>query len=118
MSNRIQIITHKGQKVLLVDNSNLKSAEIISNIQALTKMMIDHKLLLTCMDVSNTATDEAIKQAGKESHDRIHTALGQTYSAVVGVRGIQKILANAMSKGQCFAETREDALNWLVEQTQ
>jgi len=116
MADRIQIITHKGHRILSVDNSNLKSAEIVANFPTITKMSIDNKLLLTYMDVSNTTTDDAIKQAGGESHAKVQAALGQTYTGIVGIRGIQKILANAMAKGQCFATSREEALDWLVEQ--
>ncbi|MBP1627942.1 MAG: hypothetical protein H6Q00_2417 [Holophagaceae bacterium] len=116
MSNRVQIITHKGKKIVFVDNSNLTPAEIIANFPIFSKLAIDNKIRLVCMDVTNTTTDDNIKKAGAETHAKMTAALGHTCSAIVGIRGIQKILANAMQKGQCFAETKEQALDWLVEQ--
>nr|WP_320134022.1 hypothetical protein [uncultured Holophaga sp.] len=116
MSERIQAITHKGKSIIIVDNSNLTPAQIVANFPLFSKLAIDRKIRRVCMDVTGTTTDESIKKAGAETHDKMNAALGHTYSAIVGIRGIQKILANAMQKGQCFAETREQALDWLAEQ--
>ncbi len=117
MLDRVKVITHKGKKVIFVDNSNLKPAEIIANFPIFLDLAISQKINLVCMDVTNTMTDDAIKQAGAENHAKMDAALGKHYSAIVGIRGIQKILANAMQKGQCFAATKEEALDWLVAQS-
>ena len=85
MSDRIQIIVHKGHKILSVDNSNLKPAEIVANFPIITKMSLDNKLLLTVMDVTNTTTDDSIKKAAGESHAQIEAVLGQTYTAILGI---------------------------------
>ncbi|MBP1627941.1 MAG: hypothetical protein H6Q00_2416 [Holophagaceae bacterium] len=118
LSDRVQIITHRGHKIVFVDNTGLKPAEIIALHPILTKMAIDHKINLICNDVTNTTSDEGVKKSAQESIAATTSALGKIHSAIIGIRGIQKILANAMVRDQYFASDKEDALDWLVKQAE
>jgi len=116
VSERIRIINHKGIKVLFVDNSGLTTSEIVSSFPRRTKLAIENKIVRTFIDLTNTTTDDRIKQAAHDSQAEILEALGQNWIASTGIRGIQKILANAAVKGQYFAANQEEALDWLVQQ--
>ena len=116
MSERIQIIIHKGHEILCVDNSNLKSAETVENFINMQRMAIAHKINLHYMDISNTTADEVIKKAGIDASTACRAALGELHCAVVGARGIQKILGNAMNKGVHYSDSKEEGLDWLVKQ--
>jgi len=118
MSDRVQIVTHRGHKIVWVDNSGLKPAEIIALHPLVTRTMIEQKVNLICNDITNTTSDEGVKKSAQESNTQTTAVLGKTHSAIVGIRGIQKIIANAMVKDQYFASDKADALDWLVKQAE
>lgn len=116
MSDRIKVVSHKSQSICLADYSGLKPQEIVDLLPLVSKIMIGQKIRLICNDVTNTTTDDQVKKAVGECIGSIVQANGPVHSAFVGIRGIQKILANATQKGQYFASDQTDALDWLVRQ--
>ncbi|MBP1627940.1 MAG: hypothetical protein H6Q00_2415 [Holophagaceae bacterium] len=118
MSERVQIITHKGHKIMFADTSNLKPAEIVDLIHASTQPMLAEKITLLCTDVTNTTTDDSIKKAAAESLAKVTAANGKVHSCIVGIRGIQKIIASAIVRDTYFPSSKEDALDWLVKQAE
>ncbi|WP_005037715.1 hypothetical protein [Holophaga foetida] len=116
MSSHVQVIIHKGHKILFADCSGLKPAEIVAEINGSTQVMIAQKINLLCNDISNTTSDDSIKRAAAESVAKVTAANGKIHSSIVGLRGIQKILANAIVRDTHFASSKEDALDWLVKQ--
>jgi len=116
MSSRAQVITHKGHKILFVDCAGLKPAEIVAEINGSTQPMIDQKINLLCNDVANTTTDDSIKKAAAESMAKVTAANGRVFSSIVGIRGIQKIIASAIARDTYFASSKEEAFDWLVSQ--
>lgn len=119
LSDRIKVIDYKGHKILCGDSSGLKPAEIVALLPEISRIMIEQKIFLIFQDVNNTTSDETVKKAAIESATKTATALGRpAYSAFIGIRGLQKIIANAALRGQYFASTREEALDWLVQQAE
>ena len=116
MSDRFQILTHKGHKILFGDFTGLKPAEIVAQITASTQPMIDQKINFLCNDVANTTSDDSIKKAAAESLAKVTAANGKVFSSIVGIRGIQKIIASAIVRDTYFASNREEAFDWLVSQ--
>lgn len=117
MSSRIQVLTHKGKKIIFADSSNLTPQQIVAFLPEITKAVIGHKCPLLLQDVTGTSSDDSVKKAAIESVIECAKALGkEPCSAFIGMRGLQKIIANAAKKGQYFADTKEEALDWLVSQ--
>lgn len=117
MSDRIQVIQYKGQKILFNNSSNLKGPEAAALVPEITGIMIAQRINLIFHDVTGSTTDETVKKASVESVEQVTAALGKSiHSAFIGIRGIQKIIANAACRGQYFASTKEEALDWLVKQ--
>jgi hypothetical protein len=75
------------------------------------------RINLVAMDITNTYTDKRIKEGSIESSNKIRAALGDQHIALVGIQGIQKIIANAINHNQHFAATREEAYEWLFKKS-
>lgn len=118
MNDRITVLEHKGNKILLADFSNLPPEKIVELIPQYTKIGLEQKISLYALDITDTITTEEIKDASRISIGSITAALGKIHVVLVGLRGIQKIIANAISKEQHFASTREEGYDWLVKQTE
>jgi len=117
MSDRIKFLLHQGKKVVFVDSSDLGPKEIVELLPKVTKIMIANQCHLLLQDVSNTRVDESVKTAALESVTTIARTTGrEPCSAFIGMKGIQKIIANATVKGQFFAGTKQEAMDWLLKQ--
>jgi hypothetical protein len=115
MSDRIKILTHKGQKVLLLNASSLKPDEIIALFPEYQQTGAANKIHLYALDVSNTRSNDDIRKASTASIAYIKNQVGEIHVALVGITGIQKIIASAIERNSYFASNMEDALNWLVK---
>lgn len=118
---RTRFITHKGERVLYVDFSNLQDKdEILTTIEQAKPIIAqqpEHSLLvLTC--VQDTRSDGPVSQAMKEfaAHNKPYVKA----SAVVGVSTVQRVILEAV---RLFArrdlhafESLPAAKEWLVEQ--
>lgn len=116
LHNRIRIITHRGHKIISVDTSGLKSADIATLLPILTKTAIDYNVNLICNNATNASLSFSTKRNAQDSIARARAAVGTVHSAIVGIRGIRKLLANALQKDHYFASNKEEALDWLVRQ--
>jgi hypothetical protein len=117
MNERVQIIEYKNKKIILVDLSNLSIEEILNIFPIYTEMALSTRINLVAMDITNTYTDKRIKEESIESSNKVRAALGEQHIALVGIRGIQKIIANAINRNQHFAATREEAYEWLFKKS-
>ncbi|MBN1780228.1 hypothetical protein JW948_03820 [bacterium] len=116
MDNRLKIRTENGVKIMFVDLSNLAPDEIVNIFPALNEKAIENRIRLYIFDITNTHTTQEIKHASRASIDTIESKLGKIASALIGLTGIQKIIANAISKDQYFAKDEADAVKWVLEQ--
>ena len=116
MNERIKIIEKSGHKILSVDMSNLTIPEVLSMYPEVNAIAIPQKIRLIMLDVTNTRSSSEIKDKSKEAISELEATVGTVYSALVGIRGIQKIIANAISRNQHFAESTQEAIEWLIDQ--
>lgn len=115
MASRIKIVEHKGQKVLLLDASNLKPEEIVAMFPEYQQIGVANKIRLYALDVTNTRSNDDIRKGSKESIDFIQSRLGTVYIALIGISGIQKVIASAINRDTYFASSLEDACETLVK---
>lgn len=117
MPATIKILQHKGKEIVLFDCSNQKPEDIVSVLPEVTRTMIAKRINLLLNDITNTTSDDRIKQAAVKCNQDVSTALDiKVHGAFVGMRGIQKIIASAVARDNCFASSQEEALDWLVKQ--
>ena len=118
MVDRLKVVTEKGKDVLYVDLSGLPSQNIIEIFPELNKIAFTKKIRLFIFNITNTHTTVEVKNASKASIQEIESKLGKIASALFGLTGIQKIIANAISKDQYFAKDYADAMRWVLEQSE
>ncbi len=114
MEERIRGMEHKGKTVALLDLSGLSPKEILALIPKFDEFVIGMECRRVLVDISSTYPNTEIKEAVAASGRNLAERLGKVSVALVGVRGGQRVLANAASPGQYFASTREDALEHLA----
>jgi hypothetical protein len=117
---RVNMVTHKGKRILYFDLSSCKSTELAAIIVEAKKAVAaeKHGSVLALTNVTNT-------ELSKDTSDIVKdfTAHNKPYvkaSAVVGVEGLKKIIYNAVmafSGRQLSAfATLEQAKDWLATQ--
>ena len=118
--DRVKFIEHKGRKILHLDFSHVKAAEIMPIID-MAKSTISAqppKSVYTLTDVTEAGFNTQVSDAMKEfvSHNKPYVAA----SAVVGVTGLKQIIFNAVMKfsGRHLHafDSLDQAKDWLAKQ--
>ncbi len=108
-----------ARNIVFVDYSNMKAAELLAESQRLHNEARSHfagKQIKVLVDVTGVMMDTESVQALKASTKRDASMVEKT--AVVGVTGLKKVLADAIARfsgthTKYFA-TKEQALDWLT----
>jgi hypothetical protein len=118
VANRIGWIEHKGKRILHLDYSNLRGEEYVKAIEDSTTFQLKHEVstVLVLCDVTNTYTTDEIKEASVRSNQTVTDHGINQVLAIVGLRGIQRFIANLIKPGAYFAKDVEDAKEWLTSQ--
>ncbi len=117
MSDRVKWIDYKGYQISYRDFSGLAGqAYMLAMDDAIEQLngLESGSLLLTLTDVTNTHTTKELTGKQKELQAACNRFI-PIYS-VVGVTGIMKILAKAFKASFFFANSMEEAKDYLVEQ--
>ncbi len=122
MEERIRFINHKGKQVLLVDVTNCTTEEMIKLARIVPKYLADETRgsVLLLADFTGSKFDKAAVESLKEAavYDRPHLKR----SAWVGTEGLPKIFYENLKaftqRDLPTFKTREEALDWLVEEDQ
>lgn len=115
MAECLTIIDHKGKKVILFDCRGMNSDQIAEQFPSYTQMAIENKINLAVSDTTGcTPPNDNMKKAAAESGEAVKAALGSQHLAMVGLKGMAKMIAQAMVKDQYFAKTLDDALDHLT----
>ena len=118
MTDRLQLITHEGKKILVIDFSRCTRLEIMPLLDEIQEVVADspNGSLLTLADFTEAQVDKAVATRMKEvlALDRPHVKR----SAWVGTEKLPKAFYDnfkAFSQREFPTfKTREEALNWLV----
>ena len=119
MKNRIKFISHKGKKILLADASNLSAEELVQlSPLALSRITAEPRgSVLLLADFSGSKVDKKSLEALKPA-----LVLDRPYlkrSAWVGTENLPKIfyehLKSFSQRELPLFKTREEAMDWLVE---
>jgi hypothetical protein len=119
MDDRIRFIEHKGKQILFVDVSNCSSAELlkISRTVPVHVMPQPRNSVLLLADFTGAQFDRASITSLKESavFDRPHLKK----SAWVGTDNLPRVfyehIKNFSQRELPTFKTREEAMDWLVE---
>jgi hypothetical protein len=117
MTSKIEILEYQNQKILFLDLSNLNEEEILATHPDLKETAVRNKVNLMLLDTTNTRTTDRIKESSIDVNAFVEKHIGKIWIALIGLRGIQKFIANAISKELYFAKDREDGCRWLVSRS-
>ncbi|MBN1697548.1 MAG: hypothetical protein JW881_08555 [Spirochaetales bacterium] len=115
MNDKLSIITYNGQKIIFLDLTNLKEEHILATHPDLVEFSVKNNIRLLLIDTTNTITTPKVKESSANTTNRIEEKIGKTLIAIIGLRGIQKLIANAIVKGIYFAKDKDDGCEWLVK---
>lgn len=106
--------------IVFVDYSNMKSAELLVEAQKLHHEAHTHlagQRFKVLVDITGVVMNTEAVQALKASTKRTGSMVEKT--AVVGVTGLKKVLADAITTFSGthtrYFDTKEQALDWLVQ---
>jgi hypothetical protein len=117
---RVEFLVYKGKRILLIDFSKLKTAEVLPVIQEAKQLMAKQAKgsVYTLTDLTQTGYNPEVTMAMKD-----YALYNKPYvkaSAVVGTTSLMNVIKNSVEKTSMrslvsFA-TREEAQEWLASQ--
>ena len=117
----VQWIDHRGKKILFIQVSGLDEEGYLAALDEAEKELLRqpaNSSILTLWDISGSHITLKTKARG----DQLVAALEEkgitSTTAMVGVTALQRVVAQAISKGagMHYAQSLEAAKDWLVQQ--
>lgn len=118
MGKYVQYITYKGRRILFTNAAGLAEAECLVALEEMKQALIkEGEGTPTLADLTGLRNTKALIDKAREA-DAAVKATGVKYrpSAVVGLSGLQKAVAQMFGKGVHYADTVEEAKEWLVKE--
>ena len=117
--NRVEVKNYKNKRIILIDFSNLKANEIMPVLEQAKQVIAKEpeNSVLTLSDLTNMGFNPEVVGAIKDymAHNKPYVKAG----AVVGGKGLVDVVLNGLQRKTFRAltnfNTREEALDWLVE---
>ena len=117
MSDYIKWIEHKGHKVLFCDFSNFDEQQYLDGTELMEKELLSQEKGSNSplvIDVTNSHMTKKTSDRGKKTVTVLTDAEITTTTAMVGVTGIKKIIAQAISRDVYFAKDLDSAMDWAI----
>ena len=120
MNKRIQYIQHQGREIIFLDYSNLEEEEYLQAIKETEEKVLAHsnnpQKNLNLVDVTGSPTTAAVIGAASKLIAKIGSR--DLLVALIGISGMKKVVARAFSKNYYFANSVEEAKDWLVKEAE
>ena len=116
MERAVKPLLHKDKTIILCDLSNLEEKEQIRMLGQLEEFYAkgEPNSLLVLTDITNTVTTSRVKARIIDLLSKYGKA--KKAQAMIGMTGFQRMIAKALIPDICFAETVDEAKDWLAEQ--
>jgi hypothetical protein len=120
VGKHVQWIAHKGVKILFLNGRGLNEAENFAAQEELKQELLrDRSSPPVLVDLSDTKMTQKTANKSKEVASATKAAgLPDGPSAVVGLTGLQKSVAKLFGRGAHFADSIEEAEEWLVKENE
>jgi hypothetical protein len=118
MSKHVEWIEYKGNRILLCNFSNFNEQQYLDGVDEMEKELLNQpqgSRLLHIVDVTDSTMTQKTSDRGKKTVELLSKAGIATLTAMVGITGIKKIIAKAISKDVYFAKDMDSAKDWLIE---
>jgi hypothetical protein len=119
LTSRVQFIEHRGQRVLFINYADCDIALLKAVAEEMHRVISKEppKSVLTLNDVTGTSFDSESVEVLKSKV--IANAPYVKRAAVIGIRGLQKLIYEAIQKFSQrnipLFDSRQEALDWLVQ---
>jgi hypothetical protein len=118
MGKYAQWITHKGKRILFVNGAGLSEAECLIAFEEMKQTILKEGIgVLVLVDVSHMQMTKALVNKAKEAAAAAKAVgIKDKPNAVVGLTGLQKAVAQLFGREIHFADTVDQAKEWLVKE--
>ena len=118
MGKYAQWITHKGKRILFVNGAGLSEAECLIAFEEMKQTLLKEGTgVLVLVDVSRLQMTKALVKKAKEATAATKAVgIKDKPNAVVGLSGLQKAVAQLFGREIHFADTVDQAKEWLVKE--
>jgi hypothetical protein len=120
MAKYTKWVTHKGRRILFVSASGLREAEVIAALEEMTQEVLRERGAVApsvLVDISKIEMTTAIINKAKEASAATKAqGIVDGPSAVVGLTGLQKAVAQLFGRGVHFVDSVDQAKEWLVKE--
>ena len=116
MGRYAQWITYKGRRILFVNCARLGEAEIVAAFDEMKDELLKERVgPIVLIDISGIDMTTALISKAKEL-TAVTTDAGMKDgpNAIVGLTGLQKAVAQLFGRGVHFADSLDEAREWLV----
>jgi hypothetical protein len=120
MAKYAKWIAHKGKRILFVSAQGLREAEVIAALEEMTQEILRERGAVApavLVDISKIEMTTAIINKAKEASAATKAqGIADGPSAVAGLTGLQKSVAQLFGRGVHFGDTVEECKEWLVKE--
>jgi flagellar motor switch protein FliG len=116
MNDRMSWIEYKGARILYVDYSGLSEEEFIQAIEEFKDELLKQApgSVVSLSNMGDTSITEEVRKKFKELAEQTQGI--SKGAAAIGVTGFKKALAALIKRDLCYADSLEEAKDWLAEQ--
>lgn len=118
MGKYTQFITYKGKRILFVSAPGLPEAEVIAALEEMKEELLREGGVVAppvMVDISGIEMTTKIIDKAKESAAATkERGIVDGPSAVAGLSGLQKAVAQLFGRGVHFGNTVEECRGWLI----
>ena len=116
MGRYAQWITYKGKRILFVNCARLGEAEIVAAFDEMKDELLKERVgPIVLIDISGIDMTTALISKAKELTAVTKDAgMKDGPNAIVGLTGLQKAVAQLFGRGVHFADSLDEAREWLV----
>lgn len=118
LTNRVTMIEYFGKEVVSADFSDLKGDDVLNLMECLvdTTLKYKGKRVLHLMNATRMKMNNQVKEYCRDAFDLYQLHGIKVDTAIVGMTGIQKIIAKGIGPDFYYANDMQFALDWLVTQ--
>ena len=119
MKPSVQWIEYKGKKILFCDFSGIDENQYMTGVDMMEKELLAQppgSNVPLLIDVSNSRMTLATRDRGKKTVDVLLTTSITTKTVMIGITGLQKLIAQAISRDVHYANDLDSAKDWLANQ--
>jgi hypothetical protein len=117
MSDRVSWIEYKGARILYADYSGLSGEEFIEVVEEFKNELLKQSpgSVVTLTNVAGSTVTNEVKEKLKELAEQTEGISKR--AAAIGITGFKKAIAVLIRKDLYWADSLEEAKEWLAEQT-